>query len=43
MHDLDAEAAHLFCLILASALVTGIRPKVRKAQEAIACGLQQEL
>src|SRR5215212_10060847 len=43
VYDLDAEAAHPSCSILVPALVTGIRPKVRKAQEAIACGLQQEL
>src|SRR3712207_2998146 len=42
MHHLDAQVKHLFCPVLAPALVPGIHPQVRKARKAISCTLQQQ-
>src|SRR5215217_5357835 len=42
MNDLDAQAEYLFCPLLASTLVAGIHPQVRKTRKAIAYTLQQQ-
>ena len=43
MNLLDAQAEHIFCPLLALALVAGIHPQVRKAPKAISYTLQQQL
>src|SRR5688500_10611824 len=42
MNDLDAQAEHLFCPLLAPALVPGIHPQVRKAPKALSYTLKQQ-
>src|SRR5215213_421952 len=38
MHDLDAQAEHFFCPLLASSLVTGVHPQMREAWKVLTCG-----
>ena len=42
MNDLNAQAEHLFCPLLAPALVAGSHPQVRKARKAISYTPQQQ-